>query len=268
MKLVNIGCGTVYHAAWINLDSAPCTAEVQRCDVRAGLPFPDACVDAVYHAHVLEHLDAAGAHGFLGECHRVLRPGGILRVVVPDLEGIARAYLRELDSVRMGRDRTLYEWTRLEFTDQAARTRSGGAMAAYLRTLAPAQLAVVRTRAGKEVETVLAPVAAEPRWRRITLGKLWLRVRREIVRGGAMLVGGARMRAAFDEGWFRQSGEVHRVMYDEFSLAALLVGCGFQNPQRCTAFESGIPAFADYRLDVVDGTVRKPDSLYLEVTRA
>ena len=74
------------------------------------------------------------------ECHRVLRPGGIIRVVVPDLEGIAEAYLRGLAVVNAGGDSTLYEWCRMELIDQAARTRSGGAMLPFLRGLTPALL--------------------------------------------------------------------------------------------------------------------------------
>jgi hypothetical protein len=265
VKLVNLGCGTVYHPAWINLDTAPCGPEVQRCDARGGLPFPDASIDAVYHSHLLEHLDADSARAFLGECHRVLRPGGILRVVVPDLEGIAQAYLRELAVVNAGGDPTLYEWCRMELIDQAARTRSGGAMLPFLRGLTPAQLAAVRTRAGAEVDSFLG--AGKPRRRRVTPGKIWRRLHTGMMRGLARLLGGSRMRAAWDEGSFRQGGEVHRVMYDRHSLARLLSACGFVDARKTTAFESGIPDYGSYGLDVVNGAIRKPDSLFMEAIR-
>jgi SAM-dependent methyltransferase len=62
-------------------------------NLRRGIPFPDASVDVVYHSHVLEHLEREDAPGFLRECRRVLKPGGVLRVVVPDLERLARRYL-------------------------------------------------------------------------------------------------------------------------------------------------------------------------------
>jgi len=267
VKLVNVGCGAVYHPAWINLDAAPSAPEVKRSDARDGLPFPDASVDAVYHAHLLEHLNAASARAFLRECHRVLRPGGILRVAVPDLEGIAQAYLRELAAVEAGSDRTLYEWCRMELTDQAARIRSGGAMAPFLHGLTPAQVAAVRTRAGNEVAAHLADTRSPSRWRRATPGKIWRRVRREIVGAFAFLLGGPRMKAALDEGWFRQSGEVHRVMYDRLSLAQLLVDSGFAEPKKVTAWESAIPGYGEYGLDAIDGVIRKPDSLYMEAFR-
>lgn len=51
-----------------------------------GIPFPDGSVDVVYHSHLLEHLDRDVAERFLREVQRVLRLGGIQRIVVPDLE--------------------------------------------------------------------------------------------------------------------------------------------------------------------------------------
>lgn len=68
-------------------------------DLRKGIPFPDQTFDAVYHCHVLEHIDREAAPVFLRECRRVLRSGGILRVVVPDLEQLARIYLDTVERV-------------------------------------------------------------------------------------------------------------------------------------------------------------------------
>ena len=265
MILVNIGCGAVFHPDWINLDSAPVAPAVRACDARGGLPFADASVDVVYHAHMLEHLEAEDARKFLAECHRVLRPGGVVRVVVPDLEGIAQAYLRELAVVRAGGEATLYEWARLELIDQAARSRSGGKMAGFLAQLTPAQVAQVRTRAGAETDAILAMAGA--RRRRPGLGKIWLRARRETARLLLFVLGGRRMQAAFDEGWFRQGGEVHRVMYDEVALGRLLGDCGFAEPRKMTAVGSRLQDYAAYELDAVAGVARKPDSLYLEAVR-
>ena len=62
-------------------------------DITKRLPFTDNSVDAVYHSHVLEHFDRNKAHEFLKEQLRVLRSGGIVRVVVPDFERSCRNYL-------------------------------------------------------------------------------------------------------------------------------------------------------------------------------
>ncbi len=67
-------------------------------DLSKGIPASDASVDAVYHSHLLEHLDRPIAEGFMREIRRVLRPGGIQRISVPDLEGYARALLADIES--------------------------------------------------------------------------------------------------------------------------------------------------------------------------
>jgi SAM-dependent methyltransferase len=66
-------------------------------DLSKGIPAEDQTVDAVYHSHVLEHLDRDVADGFMREIKRVLKPGGIQRVSVPDLERYVRAYLVDLE---------------------------------------------------------------------------------------------------------------------------------------------------------------------------
>ena len=71
-------------------------------DLRKGIPFPDGSVDAVYHSHVLEHIDRDGADGFMSEIRRVLRPGGVQRIVVPDLELLVKRYVASLERVDQG----------------------------------------------------------------------------------------------------------------------------------------------------------------------
>jgi len=66
-------------------------------DLKKGIPASEGSVDAVYHSHVLEHLDRGAVPGFLAEIRRVLRPGGVHRIVVPDLEWYAREYLDSLE---------------------------------------------------------------------------------------------------------------------------------------------------------------------------
>jgi len=69
-------------------------------DLRKGVPANDSTVDAVYHSHVLEHIDRDAVPHFLGEIRRALKPGGVHRIVVPDLEQAARAYVASLTSAR------------------------------------------------------------------------------------------------------------------------------------------------------------------------
>lgn len=71
--------------------------EVLVHDLRKGIPAPSGSADAVYHSHVMEHIDREAVPGFLAEVRRVLKVGGVHRVVVPDLERYAREYLVSLE---------------------------------------------------------------------------------------------------------------------------------------------------------------------------
>ena len=59
--------------------------------------FKDASVDVVYASHLFEHLSLSSANLFLAESYRCLKPGGVIRVVVPDLYQICKKYINEYD---------------------------------------------------------------------------------------------------------------------------------------------------------------------------
>jgi len=54
-------------------------------DLTTPFPWADDCAEVIYSSHTLEHLDRAQGQEFLTQCFRVLRPGGVIRIVVPDL---------------------------------------------------------------------------------------------------------------------------------------------------------------------------------------
>lgn len=68
---------------------------VHHLDVTRPLPFASGSVDAIFSSHVLEHLDREVTERFLAEAHRVLRPGGVIRTVLPDLDQLVAAYQPE-----------------------------------------------------------------------------------------------------------------------------------------------------------------------------
>ena len=76
-------------------------------DLSKGIPAASDTVDAVYHSHVLEHIDRNHVPAFLAEIHRVLRPGGIHRICVPNFERHVREYLASLEEERPIHDETL-----------------------------------------------------------------------------------------------------------------------------------------------------------------
>ncbi len=106
-------CAVLHKLGWLSDDRYLRILKLDRdtvfWDLSRGIPFAEKTFDGVYHSHLLEHLDQEVAPSFLQECHRVLKPGGILRVVVPDLEKLARGYLGVVD--RMPDQATLVQHT-------------------------------------------------------------------------------------------------------------------------------------------------------------
>jgi len=129
MFRVNVGCGMSPTEGWINFDNsfsiklatfpvlASCLyragligqaqmAYIRFCqehtirwaDATRHLPLADASAEVLYSSHMLEHLDRREAAGFLSEARRVLAPGGIIRVAVPDIEKFVDMYLRSKDA--------------------------------------------------------------------------------------------------------------------------------------------------------------------------
>ena len=266
MKLVNVGCGRQIHPAWCNLDLTACAPGVIEHDLRQGLPFDVDTCDAVYHSHVLEHLRPEEASRLLSECFRVLKPGGTLRIAVPDLEGIARQYLSTLEAAADDPSAIAdHQWMTVELLDQLVRTRSGGQMRHYFEDEHLLNRPFIRSRIGSEIAG----------WGdgsvRTGLGTRLKRAVGKIQRGAALaaarLTLGRQGYQDLKEVLFRRSGEVHQWMYDRISLQRLLQSHGFVEICRCSATESRISNFAGYELDAVDGEVRKPDSLFVEATK-
>lgn len=272
--LVNIGCGATWHSDWINLDLCPTDPQVTEWNASKGLPFGNELVDACYASHVLEHVTPHQARALLGECYRVLRYGGIVRLAVPDLEGIVREYLRTLERAEAG-DRAAaaqHQWMTIELLDQLVRDRSGGEMERYLRTQAHNNSEYVIGRIGPGATTYLEPEghsstsSAPSRRGSISIISKIARTMRSLVpEMKGHLVNGDR--EALRIGRFRLSGECHQWMYDRVSLKQLLEETGFSDSRVCSAFESQISGFAMFGLDVVNGAVRKPDSLFMEAVK-
>jgi predicted SAM-dependent methyltransferase len=63
--------------------------------VTLGLPFPNDSLRGLYASHVMEHFKIDSVRKLFGEFHRVLKPGGTLRLVVPSLEYAVEAFLAQ-----------------------------------------------------------------------------------------------------------------------------------------------------------------------------
>lgn len=88
---LHLGCGGVYLKDWINIDLGSPTADVH-WDLTAPLPIADASCQYIFHEHMLEHFPVEIGLRVLRDCHRVLRPGGVLRVAMPSLRYLTDKY--------------------------------------------------------------------------------------------------------------------------------------------------------------------------------
>lgn len=131
MKKVNLGSGTRCLDDWINIDNSfnarlakyprlryllfkigilpkryyeiPWSGHIKKIivhDVRKRLPFDSESIDFIYSSHLIEHLRKDEAEKLLTECFRVLKRGGLIRLSTPDLELIARNYIKEVENIR------------------------------------------------------------------------------------------------------------------------------------------------------------------------
>lgn len=93
-RLLNFGCGDRVADGWDNLDRED---HGQRwvVDIESEpLPFLDGSIDGVVASHSLQEIGYHSLPGALAELYRVLRPGGVLRVLSPNLLASIAAYLR------------------------------------------------------------------------------------------------------------------------------------------------------------------------------
>lgn len=223
-----------------------------------------------YSSHVVEHLSPQEAATFFTEQNRVLRPGGIIRVVVPDLEAICRNLVKFVDESR--RDvpgaKNRLQYTYLELFDQTVRSRSGGELLAMWRNCPQGLEDFVQSRSGKVLQSTRCASGSGSRPTvAFHFEKLWRRAREAALGGLGFLFFGSLGWRAVREGLFRQRGEIHRAMYDEVRLAGMLEAAGFHDVRRVGPTESRLPGFDAYELDAVNGQARKPDSMYLEACK-
>lgn len=79
---LNLGCGSDIRKDWINVNFYDSDGVDVVCDLNVyPYPFKDNSVSYIYMSHVLEHLIEPVKN--LGECHRILKKGGILEIKVP-----------------------------------------------------------------------------------------------------------------------------------------------------------------------------------------
>lgn len=120
---VQYGCGLCAPEGWTNFDSSPrlrferilgigavvapfggplFPRQVAYGDIAKGLPVESDTVDGIYASHVLEHLARRDVPSALLNTFRILKSGGVFRMIVPDLEWRARRYVEHRSANKVG----------------------------------------------------------------------------------------------------------------------------------------------------------------------
>jgi predicted SAM-dependent methyltransferase len=97
---LNIGCGPNAMSGWINLDMARADGIDIVWNLSKGLPFASESCAVIFGEHVIEHMPREDAANLLCECHRVLQPGGVLRLSTPDGARYLRSYTGDGEFLR------------------------------------------------------------------------------------------------------------------------------------------------------------------------
>jgi predicted SAM-dependent methyltransferase len=94
VRRLHWGCGDVTPPGWINSDLWDQPGVDIACDILEGLPLEDDSVDYAVSNHALPEIELYDQEPALAELRRVLKPGGVLRLVLPDLDLHITAYQR------------------------------------------------------------------------------------------------------------------------------------------------------------------------------
>lgn len=272
MKL-NLGCGNVFvdDGTWLNIDFHSGSRGVRAVNLLKGLPVASESFSVVYSSHFFEHIPRALVPDFLNECFRVLRPGGVLRLVLPDLQEMTRTYLQLRDS----KDDMKADFLVLQIVDQCVRKDTGGELAGFYQALRrsddKAMIEFVYERNGSDVYSNRTPQGSRTR------APNALSVIRSFQRFMSWFTGSYLQAAlALVPRSFRtlnvsmaSVGELHHWVWDFRQLQVSLEQHGFANVSRHSAVSSSIEGFPFFPLDLdASGRARKgAESMYVEAVR-
>ncbi|RXF74449.1 class I SAM-dependent methyltransferase [Hansschlegelia zhihuaiae] len=128
---LHLGCGPKYIPGFLHVDAL----DFPHVDVRGPvdiLPFAkDQSVEMIYACHVLEHFGRYEINRILAEWYRVLKPGGVLRLAVPNFEAVAKLYvlgrlqngLDEVMGLIVGGQKDEYDYHKVAFDGESLTQR-------------------------------------------------------------------------------------------------------------------------------------------------
>ena len=267
-KMLNLACGSKVASAgnWTNVDFSSPIGDVIEMNILKGLSFSDNSFSVVYTAQFIEHLTLDQAKKVLQEVNRVLIPGGILRIVTPDLEELASSYLESLNTLKDSAsafDVSKYNWLRIEMFDQIVRDYSGGEMKPYLAQVDDEMKKYLNERIG---HSFYPRVTSNEKVKHFDTSDVFRKLRK--IPKKLLNLTLSFFESRFSKiGRFRQSGEVHQYLHDTYSLSHILAASGFISISKVNPHVSAIQNWQTYELDVINGQIDGPLALYMEAQK-
>lgn len=120
VRKLHVGCGKNLLSGWLNADLAPRREDVLDLDATGRFPFSDGVFDYVFSEHMIEHIPYPSGLSMLSECHRILRPGGRLRISTPDIRFLIDLYSDDKSELQ----RQYIDWAVDRFIEHAPRNEA------------------------------------------------------------------------------------------------------------------------------------------------
>ena len=272
---INLACGSVYvdNSNWINLDYESSSKSVQQANLLQRLPLDQEIADLVYSSHFLEHIPKSKVIFFLQECFRILKPGGIIRLVLPDLEEMANNYL----FFRKKEEHAKANFLVLEMIDQCVRNNSGGELGHLYKKIRKQKnqdkqmIDFIYKRTGED----LANKELEMRSANDTLLKklnyFLSAILRRVEKYRIRIFLLALPKAFRDQNVSLAGiGELHHWLWDFYTLKKTLEVAGFVEVKRVTAKTSHIKDFPFSPLDIDNNELPRKglESMFIEATKS
>jgi len=244
MKKINLACGgkLCLLPGWENIDFQNSGKNVWEMDLTKKLKFEDDSIDVIYHSQFIEHLSHDQGLSFFKECFRILKKGGIMRIVTPDLENQMTEYLSLIKEIkkRKNNDKLIlkYKWIKLEILDQLARNQSGGEQVKFLKKNKENIREYIENRlgrSGRDLLDHLGGTSSDGFFKKIAK-KIYYTIKNSGSYYSKI-------------GKFRLGGEIHYTVFDSVDLNILLKEAGFNSSEVMAYDKSNIP---DWNLTELD----------------
>ena len=102
VRKLEIGAQVASLDGWLSTDVDPVSEGTVFLDATTPFPFDCGTFDYIYCEHMIEHISWQKGQTMLRECHRVLKPRGVMRIATPDLEVILGLYSPTLSPAQTG----------------------------------------------------------------------------------------------------------------------------------------------------------------------